>query len=257
MKLFFTGLISFFGLGLFAQTPLEVAVDFSAKDIHGNYITLFEILDQEEKYVLIDFFSVSCVPCQALAPKLDSVYTYFGSNTLNLYVLAIDQNFDNEMVEGFEEEYNTHYPAISGIEGGGSTIYEAYKIPYYPSLILIAPDHTIVEQAIPIPSTTAELIDLLETYPILSSSIEEEFQEGEIKLFPNPTQDFLVLQVPHDQKTVSVHIYSIVGEELFVLTHAITSQPIEINTSDLGGGMYFVSVYFEDGRRFSKSFVKK
>ena len=39
----------------FAQTPLTVAVDFTATDTDGNTWNLFEEL-AEGKYVLIDFF---------------------------------------------------------------------------------------------------------------------------------------------------------------------------------------------------------
>jgi len=40
-----------------AQTPLTEAVDFAVKDIHGVQHHLFDILDNDEKYVLMDFFS--------------------------------------------------------------------------------------------------------------------------------------------------------------------------------------------------------
>jgi len=40
-----------------AQTPLSEAVDFSVKDVHGIQHHLFDILDNDEKYVLVDFFS--------------------------------------------------------------------------------------------------------------------------------------------------------------------------------------------------------
>ncbi|MCK5775548.1 MAG: hypothetical protein KAH25_05205 [Bacteroidales bacterium] len=40
-----------------AQTPLTEAVDFSAKDIDGTIHHLFDLLDNQNKYVLIDFFN--------------------------------------------------------------------------------------------------------------------------------------------------------------------------------------------------------
>jgi len=40
-----------------SQTPLEQAVDFSSKDINGVTRHLFDILDNQNQYVLIDFFS--------------------------------------------------------------------------------------------------------------------------------------------------------------------------------------------------------
>jgi len=41
-----------------SQTTLDTAVNFSVKDIDGNTIELFDILD-EGKIVMIDFFSAA------------------------------------------------------------------------------------------------------------------------------------------------------------------------------------------------------
>ncbi|NOR86378.1 MAG: hypothetical protein GQ527_02090 [Bacteroidales bacterium] len=60
MKRFFITLFSIFVLASTqAQTPLTEAVDFTAKDVHGNLHQLFDILDNQGKYVLIDFYSVT------------------------------------------------------------------------------------------------------------------------------------------------------------------------------------------------------
>ena len=40
-----------------AQTPLTEAVDFTSKDIDGVTHHLFDLLDNQDKYVLIDFFN--------------------------------------------------------------------------------------------------------------------------------------------------------------------------------------------------------
>ena len=40
-----------------AQTSLTEAVDFAVKDVYGLQHHLFDILDNQEKYVLVDFFS--------------------------------------------------------------------------------------------------------------------------------------------------------------------------------------------------------
>ncbi len=256
-KLIFGSLLGIFSLGVFAQTPLEEAVDFTAKDVHGNVIHLFDILDQQEKYVLIDFFSVTCGPCQTLAPKIDTVYRYFGYNEMDLYIMAIDQTFDNEMVLGFESEYSTHYPAISGTDGGGQSIYESYQIPYYPSLVLIAPDHSIVEQAIPIPETSRELIDLLESYNLQVSSVTELQNESAFSLFPNPATTYFYLQPPQGQQVESISIYSITGSEVFGINSFSDPQNIRIDIANLKKGMYLISAQYKDGARFSNRFIKE
>ena len=42
-----------------AQTPLTEAVDFTVKDVHGTQHHLFDILDNKNQHVFIDFFAVT------------------------------------------------------------------------------------------------------------------------------------------------------------------------------------------------------
>lgn len=249
------GLLFFSALS--AQTPLTEAVDFTAKDVHGTQHHLFDILDNQQQYVMIDFFSVTCGPCQDMAPIMDTIYHYFGSNEQGLFMMAIDQSFDNDMVLAFEEEYNTHYPSISGIEGGGSAIYEDYQIPYYPSLILIAPNHEIVEQAIPIPETASEMVDLLESYGLMTIGVKEMSKNGSFEIFPIPAQDFIQIRHSQEKPIENIKIYTISGESILLEKKtAILNSSTAVDISFLEKGIYLLS--FEDlsGERHTKTFIK-
>ena len=46
-------------VGSFAQTSLTEAVDFHIKTVEGVVIDLFPLLDDQNKIVVIDFFSTS------------------------------------------------------------------------------------------------------------------------------------------------------------------------------------------------------
>ena len=240
-----------------AQTPLTEAVDFTVKDVYGTQYQLFDILDNQQKYVFIDFFSVTCGPCQTIAPMVDTVYHNFGNNESELFVMAIDQNFNNEMVLEFEETYNTHYPAISGLEGSGGAVFEAYEIPYYPSLILIAPDHSIIEQAIPVPNTAQDLIAVLESHGIeqtvglidLSKNTAVQWH-----FYPNPAQDHLNIQSSSSIKEIL--IYQLTGQKILERRLDKSSQNERLNISHLQKGIYLLSVEFTSGERFTKTFVK-
>ena len=241
-----------------AQTPLTEAVDFTVKDIHGTQYQLFDILDNQQKYVFIDFFSVTCGPCQTIAPMVETVYQNFGKNEAELFVMAIDQNFSNEMVLEFEEIYNTHYPAISGQEGNGGEVYEAYEIPYYPSLILIAPDHSIIEQAIPVPNTAQDLIELLESHGIEQTVGIEDIQNHtaiQWHFYPNPAQNHLNIQSTSSIKEIL--IYQLTGQKILERRLDKSSQNESLNISHLQKGIYLLSVEFTSGERISKTFVKQ
>lgn len=148
-----------------SQTPLSEAIDFEVTDLEGNNIHLFEILDQG-KYVLIDFYFTTCVPCQTAVPKISEAFEYFGCGEYDVFFMAMDFGDTHEECLAFDEEFAVAYPSVSGVEGGGTAVCEDYQIPLYPCIVLIAPDRSIVEQNIwPIPSAET-VISALEAYGI-------------------------------------------------------------------------------------------
>jgi peroxiredoxin len=134
-----------------AQTPLAVARDFSAKDLEGNTHHLYDYLDND-KYVLLDFFTASCGSCQVYASQVSAAYNDFGCNNGNVIVLGINWGSNNANVHAFDSIYGAFYPAISGTQGGGNHVVDSFQILSYPTVILIAPDRQIVEQYIWPPS---------------------------------------------------------------------------------------------------------
>jgi len=83
--------------------------------------------------------------------------------------MSIATGDDNAACIAFDLLYGIEFPTLSGVEGGGTQICNTYGIGAYPTYILIAPDHTIVEQDIwPMPSTQT-LIDAFEGHGIVQS----------------------------------------------------------------------------------------
>lgn len=157
LLVFFTGFYSY------SQTTLTQAVDFTVTDVHGNEHNLFSYLD-DGKYVLIDFFYTTCGPCQQTAPKVSETFLHFGCNNHDLVVLGIDKNNTDAQVIAFDDDFGAIYPAISGNEGGGNMVVSAYGITMFPTVILIQPDHQIVEQDIWPIADGAYLISVITPY---------------------------------------------------------------------------------------------
>ena len=157
MKKIILCLLTFCSIAINAQTTLTTAVDFTAKDIEGNTFNLFSKLG-EGKYVLIDFFFTNCGPCQNTAPKLHEAFMTYGANNpdAQVYFVSINRDDNNAVMQSWESTYMNPtgpYPkGISGTEGsatGGPQSFSAtYGITAYPTMILIAPDLSIVEQDI-------------------------------------------------------------------------------------------------------------
>ena len=145
------------GLQTHAQTSLTTAVDFTVTDVHGETYNLFSILD-DGKYVIVDFFFTTCPPCVASVPVLNQAYTDYGCNTGEVVFLSMDAGDTDAQVLQYENDYGGLLPSISGVNGGGDAVNSIYGIGAYPTVILIAPNRTILEQDIyPVTNITTAL----------------------------------------------------------------------------------------------------
>ena len=188
-KLYTTLLLSFTIVSLNAQTSLTTAVDFTVTDVHGKTHNLFSILD-EGKHVIVDFFYTTCGPCQASVPTMNQAYTDYGCNTGEIFFLSIDNGDTDAQVLQYENQFGGLFPSVSGIDGGGNLVVSNYGIGAYPTVILIAPDRSILEQDIfPISNITTALpnaglniavCDTGSTTTITEIVIEKEIKENRI-----------------------------------------------------------------------------
>lgn len=148
MKSLFTSLIIFmFLISAKAQVGVEIAPDFSVKDVHSNTHHLYEYLDAG-KYVVIDFFTTNCGPCQTYASEISASYEHFGCNYGNVIYLGINWGSDNQSVLQFDEQWGAIYPSVSGLHGGGNGVVDLFEVLSYPSVIIIAPDRSILNNYI-------------------------------------------------------------------------------------------------------------
>lgn len=230
--------------GLWAQTPLTEAVDFTATDIEGNQVNLFSILDSN-KYVCIDFFYTTCGPCQQTSPKVNESYHSFGCNSGDIIFLSIDTGDTDEECLQYDETFGVEFPTISGVEGGGTAICNTYGIPAYPTVILIAPDHQIVERDIWPIADGAYLTSVIQGHGIAlldcpSVGIYTESEnEDLVKLYPNPTSNYF--QVAMDaQEGVLLEVYNLMGAK--IISTFVSGKNPQVSIADLQQGTYIVKI---------------
>ena len=237
--------------GLRSQTPLIEAVDFTCTDVHGHTWNLFELLDSGQ-YVCIDFFFCSCGPCQIAAPKINESYEYFGCNSGDVNYFAMDTGDDNAACILFDETYGVTYPTISGVEGGGTQVCNDYQIGAYPTVILIAPDRTILEQDIwPIP-TAQTIIDALESHGLEQHdcpppiAIEEPIISlaNISSVYPNPASSTARIIINSEEAmSASVEVYNALGIEVLEtqeINLVAGENTVDFGVAELPAGTYFI-----------------
>lgn len=86
---------------------------------------------------------------------------------------------------------------------------------------------------------------------ITSSTLGIEEQEFEnIKLYPNPTSDFIILQLQGNQNLKEVTIYNIIGKEVS------TQKNNKVDLRFLPSGTYILKVSLADGQSFMRKVIK-
>lgn len=245
-KLLFFVILFISILTVTAQTPLTEAIDFETVDVHGDSIHLFDILD-EGKFVLIDFFFITCVPCQEITPFIIESYEVFGCNSGDVVFMSVsglEGDTDEECIE-YDETYGIEYPTISGAEGGGAVITGSmYRVGAYPTLILIGPDRQIIVQHI-WPVDSAYNI----TQPLLQAGIQvKECPVGiaepvypTLQAYPNPASGEISIELP-DIFSFQYRIINSTGVEVISGKRKADKTVQTFDLTGLPDGIYFVYI---------------
>lgn len=251
-KLFTLTIITVFALSVSAQTPLDTAKNFQVKDLEGTVHDLFEILD-DDNLVLLSFYTTSCGGCQTYAPEINQSYLDYGCNNENVVVLGINYGATNEQLAQFNEEFGIEFPTASGFDGGGNKVRDAWQIASYPTVVLVSPDHSIIEQYIWPPSNDTINGILSENggvwnpcYPVGLEETADKVSNGIERVYPNPAVDHVRIDFElKAKKQVVIEIFNIVGNRVAIREKGIldAGRYMEnIRFDHLARGTYFLNL---------------
>lgn len=83
---------------------------------------------------------------------------------------------------------------------------------------------------------------------------EEELTVKEVKVFPNPTSDYIQVRMELDQvQKVDLHLTDVSGKSIKNIHHSkVASDLIRIDVTDIPAGTYFLSIYTAQGKKVQK-----
>lgn len=236
-----------------AQTLLDTAVNFTVKDVNGVTHRLNEYLEQD-KMVVIDFFTITCGPCSTYAPMINESYRHFGCNSSNVVFLGINWGADNAGVADFGITNGVYYPEISGTEGNGNHVVADYGILSYPTVVLIMPDSRIAEKYI-WPPTTAHLDSILVanggiafecTTPISTFNDNKTGYNRIVSVFPMPAQS-AVTCISKVTAMSTLEVCSLAGCTVIKRIPVFPGESNCISSEDLADGYYLLLLRNQNG----------
>jgi len=142
------------------------------------------------------------------------------------------------------------YPSASGTQGGGNAVFESYEIAAYPTVIVITPDHQIVNQFVD-PPTTENITDVvIAAGGIWVSTPEENAVVDNISVHPNPvnTNGFISFNAK-ETANLQYGIYDMLGKQVFLSEEIhISGGPatLPLPVGGLENGMYFVRLLINE-----------
>ena len=137
----------------------DIMPDFTATDIEGNTIHLYDILDSGQA-VLINFFLTGDPYSEQPMQDVIEAYRLYGCNAHDVFFMEISPNGHDDACQAWVDQFGVKYPTISR-DGGGNDIAQAIPVGYYPTIMLIRPDHTFANRDI-YPPTLEYIIDAFE-----------------------------------------------------------------------------------------------
>ena len=128
---------------LIRVVPLNVGdkfVDFYVHDLNGQSHT---IADFNDKYILLDFWSMACYPCILAAPEIRDVTEKY-KNELNIIGINLDTR--KNLWEDATKRDSITWINLSDGKGVFGGAYHTYGINGFPTYILIDPQGIIVDR---------------------------------------------------------------------------------------------------------------
>ena len=210
MKKLFTLMLALaIGFGLKAQRlnteVTDIMPDFTGIDIDGNTIHLYDILDAGQA-VLINFFLYGDEFSENVMRDMIEAYQLYGCNTHDVFFMEICPSTGDANCQAWVDQFGVEYPTISR-DGGGNQIAQAIPVGYYPTIMLIRPDHTFANRDI-YPPTLDYIIQAMDA---------EGYEQHECPVVYDETLTFSMdtIELPYFTPT-EITVYNNTAEEAVI-----------------------------------------
>lgn len=214
--------------------PPDIMPDFTGIDIDGNEIHLYDILDGGQT-VLLNLF-LRDESSEQIMPYVTESYQLFGCNQNDVFYIEICPQDEDEECRAWANMFGVTYPTISRT-GGGNSIAQSIPVIFYPTVIIINPDHSIAHRDLYPIENTQTIVNALENIGCEQHECLEGIEEIEqvLSLYPNPASDFITLK---GKNLDTVSVFNVLGRK--VDEFEANDNELLFSTAKYSNGIYFI-----------------
>ena len=169
-------------------------------------------------------------------PDVLEAYRLYGCNQHDVFFMEICPSAGDANCQAWIEQFDVKYPTISR-DGGGNDIAQAIPVGFYPTIMVIRPDHTFASRDI-YPPTLEYILDVMNGEGYGQYECEDAVEQNNIQtvaLYPNPANDFVIV---NGENLGTVRVYNTLGQK--VDEFETNGSELRINTANYESGIYFV-----------------
>jgi len=239
---------------------------YTGTDSEGNVFDLYTQLEAGQS-VLLDFMASWCGPCEASTPEISEWIQANGSGNGKVQAIAIttESTDDNAVMNGLNWNGGFyHYPKFAYAAGVNDVQYNHYATMNasngIPLFVLICPNVTdpghseIIQMGAGYGAgmfltgayNTALNGCATATYVGGTDGVEEAASKRiNVSIFPNPAVDNANINLMLiENSNVAINIVNAIGQTVYSteMNDVNGAQNVQVNTSNLETGMYFVNV---------------
>ena len=242
----------------------DVVDDFTIVTIYGDTINLYSITGSGQ-YVFIDFFFVTCGPCQATAPHFNQLHEVYGCNQGDIFCMSVNTGNDSDSdVEYYENTYGGDYTPcpISSGDGGSGAVNNMFNPAAYPTICLIGPDNVLLNKDIwPVSSYETFVSAIVATgftpEPMeCTIGIKEEKAALRAFVYPNPATGSISIRLNADDPVGTIEFYNTSGQRIYSINpeQLSSSHVITIDISTFENGLYMARIITKSGQTATARF---
>lgn len=86
---------------------------------------------------------------------------------------------------------------------------------------------------------------------------EEYNDENNLTIYPNPTSDFINIDLKQNMEVSSICLYNFIGEKVKYIGDIASSNQISIDCKNLSKGVYFININLKNGQKENRKVIIK